>query len=407
MLKEVPTHSETGASSSPRWLKCPGSVRLIRKLKDNDPSYNDSGFPAAEGTVAHKVLSDSLELGHLPQYYINSVIKSDGYQITVDQEMIDGVTLMYDYVESKTWCADKFLIEKKLRDKKYPDDLYGTVDCCIVTDYETDSSTLEVVDFKYGKHVCVEPTSSQLKYYAMLVAQTLDRPVANFVLTVIQPRYPHQKGPKRTISLSAEEMQSWIDNELIPGFLETQNENAALKIGDWCSYCPLNTTNMCPALREYTKNFDATLDLRDLTADEKIDFLTKEKAVSKFFDNIRKDLFKDAMNGIPVTHSQTGEGFKLVNKRSDRIWKMDYKDPETGETLAEKLESALGEKAYSPRSFLSPAQVEKLPGGKKLVTKFAYKPSTGFTIAPLSDSRSSVRPPNDVFEEVYSDLETE
>ena len=63
----------------------------------------------------------------------------------------------------------------------------------------------------------------------------------------------------------------------------------------------------------------------------------------------------------------------------------------SGSAIMKAVESALdakyGEKAYEPAALKSPAQIEKLPGGKALIAKLAYKPDTGITLAPEDDNR--------------------
>lgn len=70
-------------------------------------------------------------------------------------------------------------------------------------------------------------------------------------------------------------------------------------------------------------------------------------------------------------------GWKLVRKKTVRQW-----NPEAEHNLV----ASLGEKAYQ-KKLLSPAAVEKLPGGKQLAAKWAYSPDAGVTLAPADDNR--------------------
>ena len=50
-----------------------------------------------------------------------------------------------------------------------------------------------------------------------------------------------------------------------------------------------------------------------------------------------------------------------------------------------------GDDAYTSPELRSPPQIEKLEGGKKFVSRWAYSPDLGLTLAPLSDKRPRAR----------------
>jgi len=74
-------------------------------------------------------------------------------------------------------------------------------------------------------------------------------------------------------------------------------------------------------------------------------------------------------------------GWKLVPARANREWK------EGAEAEAKKKFKA---KAFSSPVFLSPAKVEKLPGGAAFSQRWAFKPDAGLTVAKQSDARRTV-----------------
>ncbi len=49
-----------------------------------------------------------------------------------------------------------------------------------------------------------------------------------------------------------------------------------------------------------------------------------------------------------------------------------------------------GPAAYTKPALISPAEAEKLPGGKDLIREYAYKPDSGLTCAPIEDKRTAV-----------------
>ena len=103
------------------------------------------------------------------------------------------------------------------------------------------------------------------------------------------------------------------------------------------------------------------------------------KGLAKVFD---EEIFTRLRAGKQVS------GWKLVAKKSDRVFKDDA-----------PLDETFGEAAYEKKRKTPPA-IEKLEGGKDFVKKYAYKPDNGVTVAPDTDARSgqTVRNRDAVFE---------
>ena len=114
--------------------------------------------------------------------------------------------------------------------------------------------------------------------------------------------------------------------------------------------------------------------------------LARFKPLSFLVRGMEDETYKRCMNGAEVPH------FKLVLKKSDRVWK-------PGSEVA--LEEAYGEAMYIEKKVASPAMIDKKAGGKKLTKRYAYKPDTGLTLAPASDTRVAVRRSAD---DVFSDI---
>ena len=69
---------------------------------------------------------------------------------------------------------------------------------------------------------------------------------------------------------------------------------------------------------------------------------------------------------------------KLVYAIADRQWKSEAKPQDT-----------FGDAAYTERKILSPAQIEKLPGGVDFCAEWAFKPPTELVVAPINDKRKA------------------
>ena len=127
-------------------------------------------------------------------------------------------------------------------------------------------------------------------------------------------------------------------------------------------------------------------DLLSLSDRELGDRLARFKPLSFLVKGMEDETYKRCMGGAEVP------GFKLVPKKSDRVWK-------PGTEIA--LEEVYGDEMYAPQKVESPAQIDKKAGGKKLTKRYAYKPDTGLTLAPASDTRVAVRRSAD---DVFSDV---
>lgn len=108
-------------------------------------------------------------------------------------------------------------------------------------------------------------------------------------------------------------------------------------------------------------------------------------------------LAKKAYEQEALRRARAGDkipGRKLVKKKTTRTFKTSMTVKEGDDEL--KLEDAavieFGMDAYEEPKLKSPAQMEKLKGGRDFVSKWAYSPDNGLTLAPDSDTRPEVKP---------------
>lgn len=88
---------------------------------------------------------------------------------------------------------------------------------------------------------------------------------------------------------------------------------------------------------------------------------------------------KTAFNRLQ--HGATFEKWKLGSAKVNREWKEDAKDA---------LVAKYGDGAYEEKKLLSPASIEKLPEGKAMAARYAFKPEAGLTLVPMDDARPAV-----------------
>lgn len=375
-------HARLSASSTHRWLNCPGSIRLAEGVKEAPSRY------AAEGTFAHSIASDCLETNVDAVAFLGREEEVEGFKFTCDQEMVDAVQVYLDSVRAcmngsrKTFAYFEVGLIEPLA--KVDPDLGGTADAVV---YAPEEQKLTVFDFKYGQGTYVEADDNeQMKIYALgAMLYLAGKPVQDVEVVVVQPRFEGAK-PVRPWAFKAVEILDFAADVMTAAGL-TRLPNPGLKAGDWCKFCKAART--CPELERkqhalVAMDFDTALpvDMNALAAALKAIPLVKEriKAIEEF-------AYSEATAGRAVP------GFKLVEKRPSRQWN----DPEAVKKWAE--ENAVN--PYAEPELLSVAQLEKklgegAPRGKKkeagkVLEPFVARVSSGTALVPETDDRPEVK----------------
>lgn len=216
-------HAKLSASSSDRWLRCPGSIRLSEGIEQTTSIY------AEEGTLAHDLASKILlkESFNIEEY---------------DPNMVNEVLIYTDYVE--TIPKDIILIEHKFDLSPIYPGMFGTSDCTI---YQEKTKTLHVIDLKFGRGVFVKAeNNTQLLYYALGAFEELKLPVREVVLTIVQPRYASDDKIRSHVIHASDLYDFSID--LIEGAKKTEDPNAPLVKGFHCKFCPAK--KICPEINK-------------------------------------------------------------------------------------------------------------------------------------------------------------
>jgi hypothetical protein len=380
MLKpeaDRPAHSPLGASSAERWMKCPGSVRLIQSLdlpETDEPDYRTLG------TAAHEACAQALATG------------ADGWELIgecfgphkVDAEMAEAIQVYLDICREYIACPGIYYIEEAVSAPVHPD-FYGTAD---FVHWDEKHATLTVVDYKHGQGITVEAVDNpQLKYYAYGALQK--HPDAReVVMYIVQPRGFHMDGPVRGWPMKADALCEWVEKDLVPAMKRTETD-PALDIGDHCRFCPAKL--VCP---EMGKAMYELLDGEkpDLVPDVSLaGKWEKAQALKHLIKAIEAEVARRLNDGRAIP------GIKLVDGKANRIWK------DGAEAL---FRQRFGDQAFEPPSFKSPAEMEKIgPAAKSLVHEWAYKPQGKPTVAPDDDPRPAIKVQkgSDVFAGVLAD----
>ena len=370
-------HSHYGASSANRWLNCPGSIGLIKDL----PAPGSNPY-ALEGTRAHSLaeycLKNNLDAVDLEEFEGEAIIDN----------MSEAVQVYLDYIREKSSRQSvKVLIETEFKLDHIHKGMFGTNDACV---FDSLLDTLEVVDYKHGAGVIVSPDENeQLMYYGLGAAIKYDLPSgARVVLTIVQPR------------AMGDSIKSWettagflydFGEELRTGVERTKAKNPKLQEGDWCKFCPalaicpkVNETALALAQAQFTEGEVEIMSPEDAVEKKLIDIskvLQYAPLITSWFKAVESLAFQMANTGIKI------DGYKLVKKRANRVWKY---EPEELERIL--LTANAGKKDtnwFTDPKLKSPAQLEKL-FGKDFIGNLCESPDNGNTLAPISDRRQEV-----------------
>lgn len=385
-MTALPAHSKVGASSMARWERdhCPGSVRLSEGLESK------AGFAAAEGTVAHWLGELALTGKNYRQSIdgLGDVVQQDGFTIEVDQAMIDHVTEYKVIVDDLSDADTVRHVEHKFRLKQLHAALFGTSDCVL---WHPKRKHLDVIDFKYGAGHAVEVRDNpQLLYYAVGAVMTLGYAPATITLHIVQPRCPHEDGPHRSVDVDPLDLLDFAAY-MVASVRETEKPDAAIRAGDWCSYCPAaGVPGRCPAQAKAANEL-ARVAFTPAVAydpDELATWLDRLPILEAQIKAVREFAYNEAEAG------RCPPRYKLVEKWAREKWAPNVDVAALRETCSLAIE--WGADAYEPPSLKSPAQLRKLVPGKNdreraaKLAAFTVKESSGHTLVHEDDKRPAI-----------------
>lgn len=249
MPEEREVHSDIGASSSHRWIKCAGSVRLYAQIVRHETEY------AATGTAAHAVCEACLLEDKEPESFLGQTIETKEHKIPITEAIVDAVRVYVDYVrEQHDLNGGKLLVEQPFDLSWVHAGMFGRNDACIVPEGEL-GGTLRVFDYKNGRKLVPAENNPQLMYYALgALGQNNPWFVEQVEMTIVQPNAVGKKAID-TWTISVPDLYKWAEEVLRPAAVATEDPNAPFCIGEHCCWCEAQA--VCPAKR------DAALSLLD------------------------------------------------------------------------------------------------------------------------------------------------
>lgn len=391
-------HSRFAPSASKRWIMCPGSIQLSAKF----PEKPDTEY-SKEGTGAHDLAALCLKEGVNAKTYqgkeFNGFIAGD--------EMVDAVQVYLDEV----WArlpedgGIVYRVEQKVDLSWLHPGMYGSSDCYI---YARAAKKLTVLDYKHGVGVPVDAEwNPQAMIYALgamhrlweeeVTAQgkvvSLLQLVDEVEVVIVQPRWRIEEERIKTWTISARDLIYWGIHILKGAAAACEEENAPLRAGSHCQFCPALAG--CPAQAERAMQVAKTTFAdpilprpEDMTGQDIARIMEVAGMLKTWVDEVKDYALRQMELGMKIP------GFKLVQKKANRDW-VDEAE------AAKVLEGHLGDAAWT-KKLLSVKQAEdalkkKMKDGPKQIETLWSKPDTGLTIAPEEDRRKEVTAPGALF----------
>ncbi|MDE7082551.1 MAG: DUF2800 domain-containing protein [Clostridia bacterium] len=368
------------APSAKEWMHCGLAAKFLATKEE------DEGSEAAQfGTEAHA----------LAEAYINESLKLTAYSANVAptaEELKKTLTLYNEemeylassyatYVveqvafEKKRTGADPIVLIEQYLEMDYAPDTHGTVDCCIIA-----GDTLTVIDNKTGfiKVTAEEDgqLNSQLAIYGLFAYKAFKDVYAikQIRLVIFQERIHNFSE----ITVSAEQLEAWEKDVLIPAAKNAMSENPKSASGWWCKYCPGKAT--CRTRSDEAFEVVGEMKPPNLMTDDEIEaVLPKLDSVIAYAEAVKEYALKKA-----IEQGRRWTGFKLVESQTKRKI--------TDEIAVGKILTDAGYDPYT-KKLLSISDIQKMVGKSQfdtLVGEYVTRPKGQPTLVPEGDSRTEI-----------------
>jgi hypothetical protein len=355
-------------------MACPGSVAAEAGIPDQTSSF------AEEGTLAHELMEDALNLG-IPCS-----------KLSLDKEMSGHVQTYVDYVGSLMNRGDIAFIERRVDFSEWVPGGFGTADTVILG-----GNRIHIVDLKYGKGVPVYAENNPQAMLYALGAYAEFVFVADFEtvgVSIVQPRLDNISEWE----ISVTDLLKFGETARAAAEA-TQDPNAKRIPGEkQCRFCKAKGT--CPALYKMTAD-TLMADFEQIDEAPQPNKLTDEQ-LRVAIEN--KPLIEAWLASVELVVKQRliegegFEGFKLVEGRTMRKWS---DEDQAGETLS----YLIGESSAYTKKIISPAQAEKALGKaeKHQIADMIVSPRGAVTLAKQSDPRPAITPVSADFDALDGD----
>lgn len=368
------------APSCKEWFHC-GLAAKFLAIKDDDEGNEAAQFGSEAHALAEAYIIKSLGLA---PYEPDVRLTPEGVKASLkyySQEMEHLASSYANYVvdtvgfEAKRTGEKPVVLVEQCLEMDYAPDTHGTLDCGIIA-----GDTLTVIDNKTGYvKVTAEEDgelNSQLAIYGLYAYKCYRGiyPIRQVRLVVYQERIHNISE----VTVSAEQLETWEREKLIPAAKNALSDNPKSASGWWCKYCPGRA--ICRRRSEDAFAVAGDMKKPDLMTDAEIEqVLPKLDALIDYAEAVREYALKKA-----VEQGRKWRGFKLVESTTKRKI--------SDEEAVGKILTDAGFMPFAQK-LLSIADMQKLVGKKKfdeLVGGYIVKPKGQPVLAPEGDSRTEI-----------------
>lgn len=382
---------------------CAGSVRLIERLTAEgkiDP--RSSSGAADEGTAAHQVRGDALELGLDAYDFIGTKLTINGVAYECDHGMAEHLQPGMDWVREQ---PGEMIVEHRVDLSRWMPGQFGTLDTGVI---DRVGRRAIISDLKYGAGVPVDALENrQMRIYALGALDNFDAldDVDTLLLNIDQPR----AGGMKFWEISITDLLAFGEEVRIAAERVDDPDASFVATEKGCKWCPVkDTLDGCPAYDTWMNEivdhaFDEFADLdvepvfrNPATMDpaRRAYIVMHSHLATKWFAKLHEDCLNAAVNGQPDPGTKA-----VMGRRGNRRFTDATK-------AAEIAHAALGDEAFT-RSLKSLTDLEKDLAPKRgkpgdpaawaslsaLITQSDGKP----ILVPASDERPAVQSLDDKF----------
>ena len=370
-------HALLSASSAARWLACPPSAVAAEAYQNEGTEYTQEGTLAhevAEWVASGKSKTKTLDKGQADGITMEMIECAQGYADYIQEQIKDdtATVLLEQRVDFSPWVPDGF----------------GTADCIIIQ-----GSTMDVIDYKFGKGVAVSAEDNpQMKLYGLGAFNDFGfaYEIDTIRLHIYQPRMNNISVYELTVA----ELLDWAVSTVRPTAEKAAKGEGEHNPGEHCRFCP--HAGRCRALTqtcvEYVETHGMSASVPVLAPWEVAEVLRMEPLVSLWLKRVKDQALTTLLDGGNVP------GYKVVAGRGTRAWKDELT---AGQAL---VEAGYRHEEITKTELLSPAAMEKAIGKKKVAELLEELIETR-TGAPTVVLESDRRPKYDRLSEAQKDFE--
>lgn len=404
-------HSKLGASSTHRWMNCPGSVALLETVPRKESIH------AARGTAAHYLAEKAMREGKPAAYWSGRLISvlpggcsllqpgvRNDAAFPVDSDMTRAVQVYLDVLRGDAQAMPgavkgletRFELFWLIHIEDQTKALFGTADSHLGKPFRV----LHVYDYKNGRKYVEAEKNAQLLYLALgIIGPDNEYQYEEVEVVIVQPNAEFGPAVKRW-RCTVEWLYDWAQNTLLPAVRRCLETEAPCIAGPWCESTFCDAQAVCPALRakavEISRGFFSPVPAErpkalpapsELSQAQVLAVLEHGAMVESWIEEVRGY----ARQSLELGNDVTGGAYKLVRGGTKRRMK-DVAETELAKLLrADAFEQKLvgvteAEKRLADRLGWEKAKI------KEFMATITESPEGKLTLVPASDNRQAVQP---------------